>query len=102
MTTITLHTDQLHVEDRQDCPSGFVRLSCRTRARFTAARVRLLTGGDQHEEATEIGVYPGTAGAHWSDHPHGRAGWYYLVGPVPEDLLPEDIRADIAAMDATN
>jgi hypothetical protein len=99
MTTITMHTSQLYVEDRQDCPEGHVRLSCRTREPFRATQVRLLTGGEQYEQPTEIGVFPGATGTHWSDQPNGRSGWYYLVGPVPESALPEDMRADIMQMD---
>ena len=86
-----------NVEDRQDCPPGHVRLC------FTVPQGQEPRGIDQAiltmDEDTEIGPYPAKLGAHWSNQPAGQAGYYILVGPVPEADLPSELRDAAATMD---
>lgn len=87
-----------HVEDRQDCPTGHVRLCFRS-GQDNAPRdiTEALLSVDEDKT---IGPYPAKLGSHWSDQPHGQAGYYILVGPVPEADLTAELRDAVATMDA--
>jgi hypothetical protein len=62
----------------------------------------LVVGDDDDPEATrDIGPYPAKVGAHWSDQPHGAAGYYLLFGPIPIVDLDAELQRearDFAAM----
>ena len=86
-----------HIEDRQDCPQGHVRFCFRV-AQDTEPRdidqATLSIG-----EGETIGPYPAQMGTHWSNQ-QGQAGYYVLVGPVPESDLNSELRDAVATMDA--
>ena len=92
--------ESLRVEDRMDCEPGHVRLCGTVRERIVDDRVTLVICDDPWSPLRVIGEYPCAMGAHWSDPQNGRAGWYWLVGPVPIAILPEEMQCDVAAMDA--
>lgn len=79
--------------DHQDCTEGYVRLIYQTSQDNTPRDIdQAILSIGLNEDVQRIGPYPAKLGAHWSDQPHGRAGWYVIVGPVPEADLPADMR----------
>ena len=77
---------------------GMIRLIGTTREPLDLTEVRLIAGAEgPGTEVTKLGVYPAEMGTHWSDQPHGRAGWYYLIGPVPIEILTDQQQAEVEA-----
>ncbi len=102
MKTYSIDIEKLEVESRQDCPVGHVRLLGRSSMPLRdLTAMRLYGEGEvpEFDDPIDLGVYPAKVGTHWSDQQHGRSGWYYLVGPVPESILPESLASDVGCMD---
>jgi hypothetical protein len=101
MATYKFLASGSNIEDRQDCPAGHVRFCFRV-GQDAAPRdiTHALLSCDADPDVPALGPYPAKIGAHWSDQPSGRAGYYVLVGPVPEADLPADMQADCRCMDA--